>query len=94
MEKVIFMTNETQATRVLEAFLNGDNLTSKQITARFGIANPRAVVNQLRNMGYAIYLNKHRDTKGRETQKYRLGTPSRKLIAAGYAALGADAFSR
>ncbi len=88
------MTNETQATRVLEAFLNGDNLTSKQITARFGIANPRAVVNQLRNMGYAIYLNKHRDTKGRETQKYRLGTPSRKLIAAGYAALGADAFSR
>lgn len=88
------MTNETQTTRVLEAFMNGDNLTSKQISARFGIANPRAVVNQLRNMGYAIYLNKHRDTKGRETMKYRLGTPSRKIVAAGYAALGAEAFSR
>lgn len=93
-EKVIYMTNETQTTRVLEAFMNGDNLTSKQISARFNIANPRAVVHQLREQGYAIYLNKHRDTKGRETMKYRLGTPSRKLIAAGYAALGAEGFSR
>jgi hypothetical protein len=39
--------------------------------------------------GYPIYLNQHTDSKGRVTQKYRFGTPSRKLIAAGYKALAA-----
>ena len=33
------------------------------------------------------------DTKGRVTQKYRLGKASRKIVAAGYAALGAEAFA-
>ena len=41
----------------------------------------------LRFSGYPIYLNSHKDTKGRVTQKYRLGTASRKVIAAGYKAL-------
>jgi hypothetical protein len=69
--------------------LNGENLTAKQISARYNIANPHDAVYQLRMEGYSIYCNKHTDTKGRVTNKYSFGTPSRKVIAAGYKALAA-----
>jgi predicted ArsR family transcriptional regulator len=79
----------TQTKRVLEALLAGNELTAKQIASRFGIASPTKVVSLVRQEGYAVYLNKHTDTKGRVTHKYRIGKPSRKLIAAGYRALAA-----
>lgn len=79
----------TKSGKLLEALQSGERLTAKQIGARFGIANPTATVSDLRFNGYAIYANKHVDTKGRQTTKYRLGTPSRKLIAAGYRAMAA-----
>ena len=66
---------------------NGEQLSAKQISARYNIANPRDAVYQLRQNGYPIYLNTHFDSKGRQTNKYRLGTPSRAVIAAGYKAL-------
>lgn len=78
---------ETKQTRVLEALQNGEQLTAKQITARFGVANPTATISDIRFAGYAVYANKHTDTKGRVTTKYRLGTPSRELVAAGYRAM-------
>ena len=83
----------TKQGRLLEAFKNGERLTAKQIAARFDIANPTATVSDLRYMGYAIYANRHTDSKGRETTKYRLGRPSREVVAAGYRALalGIDA---
>jgi hypothetical protein len=34
--------------------------------------------------GYPIYLNERKTAKGGTTLKYRLGTPSREVIAAGY----------
>jgi predicted transcriptional regulator len=80
------MTNTIQS-RVLNALTEGQALTSKQIKARFGAGNPQAVIQALRFSGYPIYLNTHKDTKGRVTQKYRLGSASRKVIAAGYKAL-------
>ena len=83
----------TKTNRVLSAFLSGEKLTAKQIAARFGAGNPHRVVHYLREQGYAIYLNRHTDTKGRVKSKYRLGTPSRKVIAAGYKALGIEAFA-
>ena len=78
---------ETKQTRVLEALQNGEQLTAKQISARFGVANPTATISDIRFAGYAVYANKHTDTKGRVTTKYRLGTPSRELVAAGYRAM-------
>jgi len=77
----------TKTNRVLEAFRNGEELTAKQITARFGAANPHDVVYQLRHQGYCIYLNEKRNSKGQVKNKYRMGTPSRQLIAAGYKAM-------
>jgi hypothetical protein len=80
----------TKLNKVFEALvLNGEQLTAKQLAARYGIGNPHDTVYRLRMEGYPIYCNKHTDTKGRVTHKYRLGTPSRKVIAAGYKALAA-----
>jgi len=77
----------TQTDRVLAALQNGETLTAKQIAARFGIASPTKIVSLLRYEGFPIYRNKHTDTKGRVTHKYRLGKASRKIVAAGYRAL-------
>lgn len=80
----------TKIDRVFEALVvNGEQLTAKQIAARYNVANPHDAVYQLRMEGYPIYLNRHVDSKGRVTQKYRFGTPSRELIAAGYKAMAA-----
>ena len=78
----------TKQERLVEALKKGEQLTAAQIKARFGIANPTATVSSLRlNSGFAIYANEHKDTKGRVSTKYRLGTPSRAIVAAGYRAL-------
>ena len=73
-------TSSTQ--RVIEAFENGERLTAKQISSRYGVANPTALITNLRQRGYPIYLNEHKNVS-----KYRLGTPTRNVVAAGYKAL-------
>jgi hypothetical protein len=81
------LMSNTKVDRVYEALVvNGEQLTAKQIAARYNVANPYDAIYQLRMDGYPIYLNRHVDSKGRVTQKYRFGTPSRELVAAGYKA--------
>lgn len=80
----------SQSEKVLSALEAGEELTAKQIRARFSARNPHAVINNLRNDGYPIYLNKRVDSVGRVTHKYRLGTPSRSVLAAGYRALSKE----
>ena len=77
----------TKQARLLEALQSGEQLTAAQIRARFGIANPTATVSDLRFAGFAVYCNRRTDTTGRVTMKYRIGTPSRRVVAAGYRAL-------
>jgi len=77
----------TKTQKVLTALQSGETLTAKQIEARFGVGNARATVSALRMQGFPIYLNESVDTKGRVKNKYRLGTPSRAVVAAGYRAL-------
>ncbi len=79
----------SQKMNLLNALVAGAELTAAQITARFGAANPREVVRSLREDGYAIYLNKSTNSKGITKGFYRLGTPTRAVVAAGYAAMGA-----
>ena len=84
----------TKTERLLGALQKGDELTAKQISARFGIANPTATISDLRlRSGFAVYANERKDTKGRVTTKYRIGRPSRAVVAAGYRALAAQAAS-
>lgn len=82
------MTTLTQKQKLRVAFFKGAELTSKQIRSQYKIASPTKVISTLRlEDGLPIYANKHVDTKGRETTKFRLGTPSRAVIAAGYRAM-------
>jgi len=81
-----FMTT-TKQQALLEALRKGEELTAKQITYRFGIPNPTASVSALRFQGYPIYANRRTNSLGGTFTKYRLGTPSRAVIAAGYRAL-------
>lgn len=87
-EKVM---NTTKSQMLLEALRKGEQLTAKQITHRFGIANPTASVSALRFEGYAIYANKRTNKLGQTFTKYRLGTPTRAVVAAGYRALAEQA---
>ena len=77
----------TKTDKVLTALKAGEQLTAKQITARFGVANPAAAVSSLRLKGYAIYLNEVKTAKGEVSKKYRLGNPTREMVAAGIRAL-------
>lgn len=76
----------TRQAKLLTALKNGDNLTAKQITSRFSIAHPGSAIRNLREAGYAVYANKTTNSKGEEKIKYRLGTPSRAMVAAAYKA--------
>ena len=81
-------TKTTQAQRVATALVNGAELTAKQISARYGVKNVRAVISQLRSEGFSIYLNKRVSSFDGETySKYMIGTPTRAVVAAGYKAL-------
>ena len=77
---------------MLEALKRGERLTAKQLAYRFGFENEqtaRAQVSKLRYQGYAIYANRETNRLGETFTKYRLGTPSRAVVAAGYRALAA-----
>ena len=82
------MTNVTKTAKVIAALESGVELTGKQIESRYNVGNARALISSLRMQGYPVYLNKRVSTYNGETySKYRLGTPSRAVIAAGYQAL-------
>jgi hypothetical protein len=84
MQKVQTMSKQA---RLTEALLNGEQLTAKQIAARFGIANPTAVVSEIRFSGFPVYANVRKNSKGESVTRYRVGKASRKVVAAGYRAL-------
>ena len=82
------MATTTKKEALLEGLRANDRgLTPAQITARFGVRNVRATVSDLRMEGFAIYANQQTDSKGRTKTFYRLGTPSRAVVAAGYRAI-------
>ncbi len=78
------------STRLLNALRSGEELTAKQIESRYSVTSGRGLVHSLREQGYAIYLNRRVNSKGNVTNKYRLGTPSRTMVAAAFAILGAE----
>lgn len=77
----------SQVLKVEAALLNGEELTAKQITSRYGAASPSKVISMVRQRGNAVYLNTRVNKSGEVTRKYRIGTPTASLVAAGYRAL-------
>ena len=89
----ISRSNSMSATTSLIKYLkSGKTVTAKQITSRFGLANPHEAVRQLRMKGYAVYANNSTLWNGETTTRYRLGQPSREMVAAAYQILGGSAF--
>jgi hypothetical protein len=78
--------------RVLKVLESGRNFTPAQLAGLTGSSEDsiRPRISELRAEGHAVYTN---TTKNGKTA-YRLGTPSRKMVAAAYAMMGGEAFSR
>jgi len=70
---------ETKTFKVFTALYNGETLTPATAAKRFGVKNLSAEVSRVRHAGYCVYANTRKAGNG--------GTPSRKLISAGYRAL-------
>ena len=68
--------------KVLNLLSKGENVAWKTIQSKFELESPRAMIDTLRAEGYMIYGNKVRGQK-----VYRLGTPTRAIVAAGIQAL-------
>jgi hypothetical protein len=71
----------------------GKVFTAKQIKSSFGIAHPASAIRNLREQGFCVYANTA-VVNGQEVAKYRIGKPSRKMVAAANAILGGTAFTR
>jgi|TARA_R110000868_G_scaffold274060_1_gene533302 hypothetical protein len=67
-----------------------NTLTPNKMQSLYGIANPSATINELRNDGHAIYFNSRINSNGEKVSFYRLGTPTKRIVAAGIAAIRAQ----
>ena len=81
------MAITTKTAKVIAALEGGAELSGKQINARFGVKNARALISALRMQGYPVYGNQRTNGNGETSVKYRLGTPTRAVVAAGFRAL-------
>ena len=78
----------TKTHKLFEALHNGDTVTPAQALKRFGIKNIRAEATRIRQAGYAVYAtHPYKRDGGVKCTKYLIGTPSKKVIAAGYKAV-------
>tara|TARA_Y100000592_G_scaffold91542_1_gene151865 strand:- start:204 stop:539 length:336 start_codon:yes stop_codon:yes gene_type:complete len=76
------------STKFLNAMLRGASVSWTDAQNKFNLARPRAVVDKLREEGYCVYINK--SSKG---TSYRIGTPSKAIVAAGLMALEGQAYA-
>ena len=77
----------TKAFKLLTALTNGERVSASQAAKRFGIKNISAEVSRIRQGGFAVYADSRRAGNGVKVTEYRMGNPSRRLVAAGYRAL-------
>ena len=70
----------------------GKSFTAKQISASFGIAHPASAIRNLREQGYCVYANEA-VVAGSKVAKYRIGTPTRSMVALANRVAGAAVFT-
>ena len=71
-------TKLSKTQKVLNLLSKGEPVSWKTLRTRFDLMSPRAMVDKLREQGHMIYIN-----KGVKGTSYRIGTPTRAIIAAG-----------
>lgn len=72
----------SQQQKVLNFLTSGKSLSNAVATHKLKVNRLPAKINVLRGQGYPIYTN----TNNRGNATYRLGTPSRAMVAAAFAA--------
>ena len=65
-------TSKSQKARLFNFLAKGKEVSIVEASKRLNIANPSAVVAQLREDGARIYTNRHRNDQGQTVFKYRL----------------------
>jgi predicted ArsR family transcriptional regulator len=83
----------TQSQRILKVLKSGQGYTAGQLAGMAGTtkASVRARVSELRADGFAVYANT-RSSDGKTF--YRLGTPTREMVAMAYSVMGGQAFGQ
>ena len=82
----------TKTYKVFQVLQSGKSLTASQ-AKKLGVKNLSAEVSRIRQNGFAVYANTRQAANGVQVTEYAIGKPSRKLIAAGYAAIAAGLVS-
>tara|TARA_B100001094_G_scaffold59644_1_gene55092 strand:+ start:1978 stop:2280 length:303 start_codon:yes stop_codon:yes gene_type:complete len=77
-DKTMARTKLTKTEKIRNLFNKGSDVSWKQLRNTYDLKSPAAMVGKLRNEGLMIYEN--RSSKG---VSYRVGTPSKAVIAAG-----------
>ena len=92
-----YMSKKTNVKEKMLAVLSKtdcyNTFTTAQARARFGITNVAARINELREDGHAIYTNTKTLENGRKISFYRLGQPTKRMVAEGIKALRAKGVS-
>ena len=77
-ENIMARKTLSKKVKVLNLLSKGESVTWKTLRSKFDLTSPRAMIDQLRTEGNMVYINK--TDKG---TSYRLGTPTKSIIAAG-----------
>ena len=77
-DKTMARTKLSKTEKIRNLFKKGSDVSWKQLRNTYDLKSPAAMVGKLRNEGLMIYEN--RSSKG---VSYRVGTPSKAVIAAG-----------
>ncbi len=83
------INSDTKTFKLFNALMNGDKITAAQADKRFGIKNISAEASRIRQAGYAVYANSRKAKNNVQVTEYRLGKPSRRIVALGYKAQAA-----
>ena len=85
---MVYSINQgTKTHKLFTALKAGEKVTASQAEKRFGIKNISADVSRIRQAGFAVYANSRTAGNNVQVTEYEIGTPSRKLVAAGYKAM-------
>jgi len=78
---------KTKTYKLFSALHSGETVSASQAQHRFGIKNISAEVSRIRQAGFAVYAYSRKAGNGVKVTEYKIGKPSRKIVAAGYKAM-------
>jgi hypothetical protein len=81
------ISENTKTFKLFTALQAGESVSPSQAEKRFGIKNISAEASRIRASGFAVYANRRMAKNHVEVTEYRIGKPSRKIVAAGYRAM-------